>query len=194
MRISGIGAYCLALLLLCAGAPALARTPEVSPEDGIRATIARWYQELAKKEEGRWWALTAPGFIDASPPYTYLKTNSRARAPRVYNSLPAVALKFAYDIDSIRRDSTFAKVQVWERGYFYAWAAQRTYENAAATTFVLERRETDGRWLILAHQSSSQGIPPNKITAPMPDLRAFYYATRGKDRDPAADARAAAKE
>src|SRR5687768_8020742 len=191
---SRFGAFCLALLLLLSGThPAPAQSPGVSPEDGIRSTVARWYEELAKKEEGRGWALHAPGYIDASPPYRYLKTGSRARAPRVYTSLPAVALKFAYDVDSIRRDETFAKVQVWERGYFYAWAAQRTYENAAATTFVLERQEKDGRWLILAHQSTSQGIPPNKITSPMPDLRALYYATAGKDRDPAEDAKAAAK-
>ncbi|HEX8381685.1 MAG TPA: hypothetical protein VF619_14180, partial [Allosphingosinicella sp.] len=90
--------------------------------------------------------------------------------PRVYTALAAQAPKFAWEIDSIRRDSTFAKVQVWERGYFYAFAVKRTYETAAATTFVLERSEKDGRWLILAHQSSSQGIPPNKVTSPMPDL------------------------
>lgn len=61
---------------------------------------------------------------------------------------------------------------------------------AAATIFILERNGTDGRWRIAAHQSSSQGIPPNKVAVPMPDLRAFYYSTQGKDRDPAADARA----
>ena len=136
------------------------------------------------------WSLVAPGFIDASPHYDYIDTGSRALGPRVYTSLPAQAVKFAYDVDSIRRDETFAKVQVWERGYFYAWAAQKTYERGAATIFVLERRETDGRWLILAHQSSSQGIPPNKITNPMPDLRALYYSTQGKDRDPEADSKA----
>jgi hypothetical protein len=179
-------AFFLSLLL---AAPAAAQ----SPEAGIRTAIAQWYEELAKKEEGRWWALLAPVYIDASPPYDYLRTGSRARAPRVYTSLPAVALKFAYEVDSIRRDSTFARVQVWERGYFYAAAAQQTYESAAATTFVLERSERDGRWLILAHQSTSQGIPPNRITSPMPDLRALYYATAGKDRDPAEDAAAAAK-
>lgn len=165
-------------------APAAAETPE----DGIRATIARWYEELARKDEGRPWSLVTPGFIDASPHYDHIDNGSRALGPRVYTSLRAQAVKFAYDIDSIRRDETFAKVRVWERGYFYAWAAQKTYERAAATTFILERGEADGRWRIAAHQSSSQGIPPNKITDPMPDLRAHYYATEGKDRDPAADA------
>jgi len=189
-----LGAFGFALLLILpAASPAAAQPSKESPEAGIRATIARWYEELAKKEEGRYWSLAAPAFIDASPPYDHVDTGSRALGPPIYTSLPATALKFAYDIDSIRHDSTFAKVQVWERGYFYAWAAQRTYETAAATTFVLERGETDGRWLILAHQSTSQGIPPNKVTHPMPDLRALYYSTQGKGRDPKADAEAASK-
>jgi hypothetical protein len=185
----GLRASAALFLALLLAAPAAAQSPEAA----IRTTIARWYEELAKKEEGRWWGLFAPGYIDASPPYTYLKTGSRARAPRIYNSLPAVALKFVYDVDLIRRDGSFAKVRIWERGYFYAPAAQKTYENAAATTFILERSEKDGQWLILAHQSTSQGIPPNKITDPMPDLRALYYATQGKNRDPEADAKAASQ-
>jgi hypothetical protein len=163
-------------------------------DDSIRTTLSRWYEELAKKEDGRLPDLTTPGFIDASPPFRYARSRSRAAAPRIYDSLAAQALKFAWEIDLIRRDSSFARVQVWERGYFYASAPQRTYERGAATTFILERSAKDGRWRIAAHQSSSQGIPPNKITEPMPDLRALYYATEGKDRDPAADARDAAKD
>lgn len=181
-------AACLAfLLVLLPASPASAQAP--SAEDGIRATLSRWYEELAKRDKGRLGDLVAPGFIDASPPVSYAKTRSRALGPRIYTSLAARALKFAWEIDSIRRDSSFAKVEVWERGYFYAFAAQRTYENAAATTFILERSEKDGRWRIAAHQSGSYGIPPNKITDPMPDLRALYYATQGKDRDPARDSR-----
>ena len=93
----------------------------------------------------------------------------------------------------MRIDPNFAKVDVWERGYFYAFAAQQTYERAVDTVFILERRQDDGSWLITAHQSGSYGIPPNKITDPMPDLRDLYYATEGKDRDPAADALNAGK-
>lgn len=137
------------------------------------------------------WEIVAPGFIDSTPPVYHAKTRSRALGPRVFGSLSAQALKFTWEVESIRRDSSFARVEVWERGYFYASAAQTTYERAASTSFILERREKDGRWLIAAHQSGSYGIPPNKITKPMPDLRAFYYATQGKDRDPAADAKAA---
>jgi hypothetical protein len=188
--------FSLALLLIPAcAAPAAAQAlpPAQSAEAGIRATVARWYEELAKRQEGRYWALTAPGFIDASPHYRYVDTGARKLGPRVYTSLAATALKFAWEIDLVRADASFAKVQVWERGYFYAWAAQQTYERGAATTFLLERREADGAWLILAHQSSSQGIPPNKVTSPMPDLRALFYATDGKTRDPAADAARAGK-
>lgn len=176
-------------MLLALATPSAAQSPDAE----IRTTIGRWYEELAKKDKGHLWDLTAPGFIDASPPVYHAQTRSRAAGPRVYASLPAQALKFAWEIDSIRRDSSFAKVQVWERGYFYAWAAQKTYERAVATDFILERSEKDGRWRIAAHQSGGYGIPPHKITQPMPDLRAFYYATEGKDRDPAADARAAAE-
>ena len=190
MSLSAARAVCLAPLLLLALPAAAAAAPA---EQEIRTTLSRWYEELAKKEKGRLWDLTAPGFIEASPPVYHAKTRSRAAGPRVYASLPAQALKFAWEIDSIRRDSSFAKVQVWERGYFYAWAPQVTYERAAATTFILERSEKDGRWRVAAHQSGGYGIPPNKVTNPMPDLRAFYYATEGKDRDPAADARAAAR-
>jgi hypothetical protein len=179
------------LLLLGFAAPAAAQAPAV--DGAIRDVIASWYEQLAKEEEGRVWNLTAPAFIEASPHYRHLNTGARSLGPRYYTSLAAQALKFAWEIDAVRADSSFAKVQVWERAYFYAAAAQQTYERAAATTFVLERRKEDGRWLILAHQSSTLGIPPNKITRPMPDLRALYYATEGKHRDPAADARAVPK-
>lgn len=192
MKIPTFGAALLALLVvLTAPSPAAAQAPRPSAEDGIRATLSRWYDELAKGEEGRLNDLVTPAFIDASPPVSYARTRSRALGPRIYTSLAARALKFAWEIDSVRRDSTFAKVQVWERGYFYASAAQKTYENAAATVFILEKGEKDGRWRIAAHQSSGYGIPPNKITDPMPDLRDLYYSTVGKGRDPAADARAA---
>ncbi len=180
-------ASCLAFLLVLPPASAGA-APAPSAEVSIRATLSRWYEELEKREKGRTWDLVVPGFIDASPPTYRAKTKSRAAGPRVYSSLAAQALKFAWEVDSIRRDSSFAKVQVWERGYFYAFAARKTYERAAATTFILERSEKDGRWRIAAHQSGGYGIPPHKITNPMPDLRALYYATEGKDRDPARDA------
>jgi hypothetical protein len=183
----------MALLVLSAP-PAVAQEPhQTDRETAVRAVIARWYEELAKEDGGRVWDLTAPGFIEASPHYRHIDTGAANLGPRVYTSLAARALKFSYDIDGMRIDPNFARATVWERGYFYAFAAQKTYERAAATVLVLERQEADGRWLILAHQSSTQGIPPNKITDPMPDLRALFYATEGKDRDPQADARNAGR-
>lgn len=181
-------------LVLLSASPTRAKPPEATgDETAIRQLIAGWYAELAKKDEGRPFSLTAPGFIDSTPHYRHIDNGSAALGPRVYTSLPAQALKFAYDVERVRINPNFAKVDVWERGYFYAAAAQKTYERAADTVFIVERQEKDGRWLILAHQSGSYGIPPNKITDPMPDLRDLYYATEGKDRDPEADAEAAKK-
>ena len=157
-------------------------------EPAIREVIANWYAELAKKNEARISGLTTPHFIEATPHYRYIDTGSAALGPRVSTSLAATALEFRYEIEAMRADASFARVMVWERGYFYAAAAQKTYERAMSTTFILERGEVDGRWRILAHESGSYGIPPNKITNPMPDLRALYYATEGKDRNPEEDA------
>ena len=188
MTPSRIAALCLALWLAALAVPAAA-----APEDEIRGVIARWYEELAKEDDGRTWDLVAPGFIDASPHYTHLDTGSRALGPRIYTSLAARALRFTYRILAIRHDASFARVSVDERGFFYAWAAQQTYENAAATTFILERGEEDSRWRIVAHQSGSVGFAQSQATVPLPDLRELFYATKGKDRDPARDAEAAGR-
>jgi hypothetical protein len=183
----------LLCLLLLIGSASAQQTDAAADETAIRRLVASWYEELAKKDEGRPWSLTAPGFIDSTPHYRHIDNGSAALGPRVYTSLPASALRFAYDVDAMRIDPNYAKVRVWERGYFYAAAAQKTYERALDTVFILERQEKDGRWLILAHQSGSYGIPPNKITKPMPDLRELYYRTEGKLRDAEADARNAGK-
>jgi len=186
--IHSLRALCLMLLL---AVPALAQAPEASDEEKIRAVIVQWYEELAKGDKGRTHGIVAPGFIDSTPHYRYIDNGSRALGPRVYTHMSLKALKFAYIIGAMRIDPNFARVRVSERGYFYAAAAQVTYERVMDTTFVLERQEKDGRWMILAHQSGSHGISPSEATNPMPDLRALYYATEGKDRDPDADARKA---
>ena len=179
----------LVIILLLFAGPAAAQDISGNADDeaAIRAVIAQWYEELAKAKGGNPRTLTAPGFIDATPYYKHLDTGAASLGPRIYVSLAARALTFAHDVEHVRIDPNFAKVDVWERGYFYASAAEKTYESAASTLFVLERQPKDGRWLILAHQSGSYGIPPNKITSPMPDLRDLYYATQGKARDPDAD-------
>ena len=101
-------------------------------------------------------------------------------------------MRFAYDIDALVLNADLAKVDVWERGHFYASAAQKTYERAADAMFVLQKMNT-GEWKILAHEATSQGIPPNKITDPMPDLRDEYYARCGAACDPVADAKKASE-
>jgi hypothetical protein len=166
-------------------------------EAKVRAVIAAWYQRVGKAEADAPWSLMAPGAIDGEPGYAeipYQPPEQRSRAaysgPRINNELAAKALKFTYDIDVLKLDPRFAKALVWERGYFYASAAQVTYENAVSTMFILEK-QANGAWLILAHHGSSQGIPPNKITNPMPDLREAYYAKCGAACDPAADAKKA---
>jgi hypothetical protein len=180
-------------LVFSSHSPAAAQGSAVTAEAPIKAAVGRWYEELRKKDEARIWNVVAPGYIEASRPFHYPPSKSAKASRPVYDSLAATALKFDWEVVSIRRDSTFAKVRVWERAYFYAWAAQKTYERAASTLFILERQPKDGRWLILAHQSSTQGIPPNRVTDPMPDLRALFYSTQGKDRDPAKDAAKAAE-
>ena len=181
------------LLLLLVPTPALAQPPDEDSKEAIRAAIVQWYDELAKKEEGRIDLVVGRPFFEATRYYFHADTGSAALGPPIYSSLAARALQFTYDIDFMRIDPNFARVGVWERGYFYAAVPQRTYELAADSDFILERQEKDGRWRIVAYRSGSYGIPPGKETDPMPDLRDLYYSTVGKDRDPQADALEAGK-
>jgi hypothetical protein len=183
----------LIILMLIPSAWAIAQgAPDAGDDAAIRALIARWYGELQKPAGRKHWQLYAPGGIDGGPAETEIDPESRARSPTISNELAAKALTFAYDVDVLTIDVRFAKVIVWERGYFFAWAAQTTYEAAASALFILEK-QADGRWLILAHEATPIGIPPTKITDPMPNLRALFYATQGKGRDPEADAEAGKK-
>lgn len=178
-----------------AAVPAFAASAE--DEAKVRAVIAEWYARVGKFKADAPWVLMAPGGVDAGPGYAEIPRSAyalRSRAahsgPLINNELASKALKFSYDIDVVKLDPRFAKVWVWERGYFYAWAAQTTYENAASTMFVLEKQE-NGAWLILVHRANSIGIPPNKITNPMPDLRDEYYRRCGSACNPEADAKKA---
>jgi hypothetical protein len=189
-------AVSIGLLLFAAlTVPAFAHSAQ--DEAKVRAVIADWYQRVGKVPADAPWSLMAPGAIDGGPGYAeipYQPPEYRSRAaydgPRLNNEMASKALTFAYDIDVMKLDPRFAKVWVWERGYFYASAAQVTYENAVSTMFVLEKQD-NGAWLILGHQGSSRGIPPNKITKPMPDLRDLYYSKCGSACDPVADAKKA---
>ena len=188
-----------ALLVILAMFAALPSAMPASAQEGedeakVKAVIADWYRRVGQFKADAPWALMAPGSIDGGPGYSEPADRDSGsaviRGPWINNELAAKALKFSYDIDALVVDDHLAKARVWERGYFYAWAAQQTYENAASTLFVLEKQD-NGEWKILAHEATSQGIPPNKITNPMPDLRDFYYAGPGKSRDPVKDAEAA---
>lgn len=162
----------LILLVLVIGAAA--EVPG-GDEAAIRGVIATWYRELQRGFAREHWQLYAPGAIDGGPGETEINPGSRARSPTLSNELAARALDFSYDIESIVIDPRFAKVRVWERGYFYAWANQQSYMNAASTVFVMEM-QPDGRWLILAHQADSIGIPDSKRTVPLPDMKARWEA------------------
>jgi hypothetical protein len=184
----------LALFMALPSLGQAAFAQESGEEAKVKAVIADWYRRVGQPEADKPWALMAPGSIDGGPGYSEpAAVNQSAaayRGPWINNELAARALKFGYDIDMLVVDDHLAKARVWERGYFYAWAAQQTYEMAAAALFVFEK-QADGEWKILAHEATSQGIPPNKITSPMPDLHDMFYAGPGKSRDPAKDAEAA---
>lgn len=158
--------------------------------------IADWYERVGQQPADRPYALFAPGYIDGGPGYAVpadLNSGSAAlRGPWINRELAAQALVFAYDIEELVIAGTLAKAEIWERGYFYASMPQKTYERAADAMFVFEKQPS-GEWKILAHEASSQGIPPNKITDPMPDLRDMYYQRCGSACDPAKDAAEAKK-
>ena len=159
---------------------AICETPaRANPADeaAIRALIDDWYAQQRAADDGRPYVLLAPGAIDASPGYRHIDTGAAVLGPRRYHSVAATALLFNHEITQLEIDTRFARANVWERGYYYAHAAERTYERAGSALLVLEK-QADGRWLVLAHQSNSTGIPPNRITDPMPDLRGLYYETR----------------
>ena len=184
----------IALALGGAASPALAQPTD--HETKVRAVIADWYRRISTREADAPWAIIAPGGVDNGPGYSVpadLHSGSAAiRGPFLNHELAARAMQFAWEIDVLKVDPNFAKVIVWERGYFYAFAAQKTYEMGASTLFLLEK-QPDGAWEILLHDTSTQGIPPNKITNPMPDLRSLYYERCGAACDPMADAKKAAE-
>lgn len=179
------------LLIMFSAAPALAQP--AADEAAVRAVIAEWYERVGHQPADRPYALFAPGSIDGGPGYAVpadLNSGSAAiRGPWINRELAAQALVFAYDIDELVVAGTLAKAEIWERAYFFASKPQTTYERGARAMFVFEK-QPNGEWKILAHEASSQGIPPNKITTPMPDLRDLYYQRCGPACDPAKDAAA----
>lgn len=182
------------LLIVLTAASAHAQPAD--DEAAVRAVIADWYERVSHSKADAPWVLMAPGGVDSGPGYAVpadLHSGAAViRGPYINNELAAKALQFSYEIDVLKVDPRFAKAIVWERGYFYASAAQRTYEMGVSTLFVFEK-QADGSWKILLHEASSRGIPPHKITAPMPDLRDLYYQGCGAACDPDKDAAEAKK-
>lgn len=177
---------CSALLVLVVMVAGAAAQPSQSADEtAIRAVIAAWYSELQKVANRKHWQLYAPMAIDGGPGERELFPGKRSFSPTVSNELAARALAFAYEIDVLSIDTRFAKAIVWERGYFYAWANQETYENAARAVFVLEK-QADGRWLILAHEANSTGIPDTKKTVPLPDMKARWEGLNDSPEKPSA--------
>jgi hypothetical protein len=141
----------------------------------IEGVIAKWYAELRKGEDGNTYRLFASQPIvedcECLPPG---ETPVRYALPPFRSELAYSALKFSYEIEKMRLDSYFARVEVWERAWYYAWAAETTYENDAETTFVLER-DDNGEWKVLAFSASGIAVHPKYADDPMPDLRDEFF-------------------
>lgn len=142
-------------------------------EQDVKSTIAGWYGELAKGREARIFDQLAPGGLVVPSHDCNARDQLQPRALQWNGPYPHLlarrAQKFAYEIESTRLEPTLARVSVWERGWIYAWAAKQTYENAAAATFVLEKREGEP-WKVLLYASQSQAVRPQHRHEPMPDL------------------------
>lgn len=144
-------------------------------EEQVRSAIAAWYAELQKGPDGRMYTLTTPQPIlehcECLPPDI---TPAKYALPVFRDELAYSALKFSYEIDALRIDDDFARVEVWERGWYYAGSSKVTYENDADTTFVLER-DDDNRWQVLAYTARRSAVHPKHADEPRPDLREEYF-------------------
>ncbi len=145
-----------------------------SPEDEVRTFIANWYDELRKGDEARVYPLLASqgAVLPVSCP-DQCGPQPRAmkiqKVPPFPHLLATRAQQFAYEIRHARVEQTLARVDVWERGWFWAWAAKTTYESAASASFYLENLNGSG-WKIALYRSDSRAIHPKHKDDPLPDL------------------------
>ena len=161
-------AIIMALLLFVR--PAFAQTAE----DDVRAFIAQWYAELRKGEAARIHPLMASAGVvlpancpdRCSPQPRVMKI---PKGPPFPHLLASRAEQFAYEVRNARIEQTLARVEVWERGWFWAWAVKKTYESAASATFYLENHNGSG-WKVVLYRSDSRAILPKHKDDPMPDL------------------------
>jgi hypothetical protein len=144
-------------------------------KEQIEGVIAKWYAELQKGEDGNAYRLLAPqAIVEDCECLLPGETPVKYALPPFRSELAYSALKFSYEIEKMRLDRYFARVEVWERGWYYAWSAKTTYENDADTTFVLER-DDKGEWTILAFSANSIAVHPKYADDPMPDLRDEFF-------------------
>lgn len=158
----------LIFLLTLPAAPA----PAASDEAAVRATIADWYAELRKGKGARPWNFLAPN-AEVLPSECPDRCGPQPRAlkfprPLYPRHLVRRAQKFEYDIEKMTVERTLARVDVWERGWTYAWALKKTTVAAADAWFILVKR--DGEWKILVYSSERRALRPKDREAPMPDL------------------------
>jgi hypothetical protein len=144
-----------------------------NPDEEVRAFITAWYQEFSRRNGAGIWDKMVPDAIVAPSYPCQPRDRPQPRALKwkgVYPHLLARrAQRFAHEIQSMRVEPTLARVSVWERGWIYAWAAKQTYENAAAATFVLEKRNGEG-WKVVLYASEGQAVRPEHQHEPMPNL------------------------
>jgi hypothetical protein len=175
MRRGIVVSLCVALLL--------GVTPAKATEEEVRAAVAAWYAELRKGRNGRISTLLAPnGIIEPRLCPDRCGPQPRALKPRPGPPFPHLlavrAELFQPEIEKMKVEGTLARVDVWERGFIYAWASKVTYENAAGATFILERGAGE-HWKVLLYSSRSSAVRPDHANQPIPDL-----SPEGKSRTP----------
>jgi hypothetical protein len=158
-----------ALLILLAAAPA----GRADDETDVRALIGDWYKEMRKGKDSRPWRLMSPGgmLLPRECPDLCGPLPRVAKLTGPYNSyyLARRAEAFEYEITRMRVEPTLARVDVWERGFRYAWAVKKTTQNAAAALFILEKRPDEG-WKVLLYESETRALRPKDRDGRLPDL------------------------
>jgi hypothetical protein len=150
--------------------PASVRASEVE----IRAAIDAWYAELRKGPNARTWTLLASNAVvgpllcpDRCGPQPRVLKYDPGSAHR--HLLAVRAQLFKPEIETLVVEGSLAKAEVWERGFTYAWAVGKTYENAAGATFMFESRD-GGPWKLLLYTARSSAVRPKDRDQPLPDL------------------------
>lgn len=170
------GRTLLAALAVAAPQPAPAST--LVSDAPVRQLIDDWYKR-AKADESPY-PLIASGAVLDWPKVDDCGPKPAYAQPRPPFELAATALRFDYEIRKLTMHDDLAKAVVWERGWFYAWAAEKSYQTAVETTFVLEK-DRDGHWKVLAHAPHPTAIHPDHVDDPMPDLKDEWEARQRKE-------------